>query len=312
MSEEELAHLTGRKQQKSQREALDVMGIYWKVNAAGKLLVGRKHVEKVFGGHGREARHQVKPNFDALTGQIIDPRAFLGLRYPEADLLPSNPAIGASSMLSALPLEEAREVQIQRGPNIAQLPEIEPLLDRLKIATLLTMGDNISTDTINPAGAEAMPFRSNVQAISQLCFRDLDKDYPKRGAASRETGGHALVAGHNYGQGSSREHAVLAPQYLGLRLVLAKSFARIHYQNLINAGILALVFQNPQDHDRLEPDDVLEVVDVHGQVEASNEVIVRILARITSCRLCIACPSASAAFFMQRGLINWLRQKSTA
>lgn len=251
----------------------------------------------------------------ALTGRIVDPRELadsLGLCYPVADLLPSNPAVGASSMLSALPLEKAREVKIQRGPNIAQLPAIEPLADRLEVTTLLKMADNISTDTINPAGSEAMPYRSNVQAISQFCFRDLGEDYPKRGAASRESGGHALVAGHNYGQGSSREHAVLAPQYLGLRLVLAKSFARIHYQNLINAGILALVFQNPDDHDRLEQEDVLEIVDVHGQVEASREVIVKVPGKGLELRAVHRMSQRQRDIFHAGGLINWLRRRKTA
>ncbi|WP_372610100.1 aconitate hydratase [Halomonas sp.] len=177
---------------------------------------------------------------------------------------------------------------------------------------LLKMGDDITTDTINPAGSEAMPYRSNVQAISQFCFRDLEQEYPQRAVASCESGGHALVAGHNYGQGSSREHAVLAPQYLGLRLVLAKSFARIHYQNLVNAGILALVFQNPEDYDRLDQEDVLEVVDVHGQVEASREVIVRVPGKDLDLRAEHRMSERQRDIFHVGGLINWLRRKKTA
>ncbi len=251
----------------------------------------------------------------ALTGEITDPRELadrLGLRYPDTDLLPSNPVVGASSMLSALPLEEARKVKIQRGPNIAQLPEIEPLPERLQVTTLLKMGDDITTDTINPAGSEAMPYRSNVQAISQFCFRDQKQEYPQRAIASRESGGHSLVAGHNYGQGSSREHAVLAPRYLGLRLVLAKSFARIHYQNLVNAGILALVFQDPQDYDRLDQEDVLEVEDVHDRVDASREVIVRVPAKDLELRAEHRMSERQRDIFHAGGLINWLRHKTTA
>lgn len=120
------------------------------------------------------------------------------------------------------------------------------------------------------------------------------------------------MAGHNYGQGSSREHAVLAPQYLGLRLVLAKSFARIHYRNLINAGILALVFQNLKDHDRLDQEDVLEVVDVHGQVKASQEVIVKVPGKGLALRAVHRMSERQRDIFHAGGLINWLRRRTTA
>jgi aconitate hydratase len=248
----------------------------------------------------------------ALTGEITDPRDLaqrLGLEWPDGGLFPSSPAVGASALLPALPPEEARRIEIRRGPNIAELPPIEPLPDTVSAIALLKMGDNISTDTISPAGAEAMPYRSNVQAISRFCFRDVDPRYTERAAATREDGGHVLIAGHNYGQGSSREHAVLAPQYLGLRMVLAKSLARIHQQNLVNAGVLALTFADEADYERLDADDVLVVVDVHGQVDASGEVVVEVPEKEITVRGRHSMSARQLEIFHAGGLVNWLKAR---
>ncbi|PWG65822.1 aconitate hydratase [Sediminicurvatus halobius] len=248
----------------------------------------------------------------ALTGEITDPRALaerLGLEWPGAELRPREPAAEASALLPVLPPQQARRVEIRKGPNIADLPAIEPLTDTLSPETLLRLGDNVSTDTISPAGAEAMPYRSNVQAISQFCFRDVDPEYPNRGWATRDGAGHALVAGYNYGQGSSREHAVLAPRYLGLRLVLARSFARIHQQNLVNAGVLALTFADPADYERLEAGDVLTVHDVHGQVDAGAEVMVEVPAKGLSIAARHGMSARQREIFHAGGLINWLQAR---
>jgi len=134
----------------------------------------------------------------------------------------------------------------------------------------LKVGDNISTDEILPAGARVLPLRSNIPAISQFAFTQLDPEYAKRAAAS--DGPHAVLAGENYGQGSSREHAVIAPRYLGLRVVIAKSFARIHWQNLANFGILPLQFTDPGDYDRLKPGDVLTFSGLHRQLSPGQPV----------------------------------------
>lgn len=187
----------------------------------------------------------------ALTGIITDPRR-LPMAYPrfsepetlifEDDMLPP-PADG-----SGVPLE--------KGPNIQPLPVFDPLPEDLEGPVLLKVGDNVSTDEIMPAGARVLPFRSNIPAISRFVFRDIDEHYAERA----ETLGRRpsfVVAGRNYGQGSSREHAALAPRYLGLRAVLAVSFARIHWQNLVNFGILPLVFSDAADEKRIDPDDVL-------------------------------------------------------
>ncbi len=162
-----------------------------------------------------------------------------------------------------LPHQEARKVQIEKGPNIASLPNIEPIADRIEAPVALKMGDNISTDTISPAGAKALPYRSNVQKIAQFSFDALDENYYAHSLAEVEKGNfHALVAGQNYGQGSSREHAALAPQYLGLRLALVKGYARLHWQNLINSAILPLTVANESDYDKIEPGDTLIVENI--------------------------------------------------
>ena len=151
-----------------------------------------------------------------------------------------------SSIIFPLPPEEAEKVEIITGPNIVPFPDFAELPDDLTADVIIKVGDNISTDTIMPAGNKVLPFRSNIPAISQFVFEQLDTDFPKR---AKEKGNGVVVAGENYGQGSSREHAALAPRYLGIRAKIAKSFARIHKANLVNFGILPLTFKNPADYD---------------------------------------------------------------
>jgi aconitate hydratase len=150
------------------------------------------------------------------------------------------------------PPEEARSVELIKGPNIRALPDFDSLPDTLLVPILLKMGDDVSTDEILPAGAKVLPYRSNIQKIDDFSFERIDPTYLERARAVRGTTGHAVIAGHNYGQGSSREHAAVAPRNLGLRIVLAKGFARIHRQNLINYGVLPLIFADPADYDRLD------------------------------------------------------------
>jgi aconitate hydratase len=196
----------------------------------------------------------------ALTGEITDPRDLedrMGISYPTFTLPTSN--IVNTSMLEApLPPEEAQKEQLVKGPNIASLPDFDSLPDELDIPVLLKVGDNISTDEIMPAGQRVLPFRSNIQKISEFVYYQVDDTYVRRaGEAKDKHGGHAIVGGGNYGQGSSREHAAIAPRYLGLRVVIAKSYARIHWQNLANFGILALEFLDEADFDSLEQGDML-------------------------------------------------------
>jgi len=198
----------------------------------------------------------------ALTGVITDPRD-LGTAYPRVTL-PRRAHVTTSMLVPPLPPAQAREQDLVKGPNIASLPEFDPLPERLEGPVELKAGDNISTDEILPAGAEVLPLRSNIPAISAFVFRQIDAEYANRVAAA--AGPHLVVAGENYGQGSSREHAVIAPRYLGLRVVIAKSFARIHFQNLANFGILPLRFADPADYDAIDRGDLVTFEDLRGQL----------------------------------------------
>jgi aconitate hydratase len=182
----------------------------------------------------------------AVTGKITDPRD-LG-EYPNIPW-PDKFVVDDSGIVPPLPAGEAEKSVISRGPNIRPLPLRQPMEPVLQGEVLIRVGDNISTDAIMPAGAKILPLRSNVPAISEYVFYWLDSDFAKR---AKEKHGGFIIGGENYGQGSSREHAALAPMYLGVKAVIAKSFARIHRANLINFGILPLEFQSPLDFEVLE------------------------------------------------------------
>jgi aconitate hydratase len=208
----------------------------------------------------------------ALTGVITDPRELprmLGIGYPRLEL-PERSYVNTSMLVAPLPVEEARAQELVKGPNIASLPDLDPLPDCIEAPVELKVGDNVSTDEILPAGAQVLPLRSNIPAISEFVFAHIDADYARRAAA--EDGPHIVIGGENYGQGSSREHAVIAPRYLGLRVVIAKSFARIHWQNLANFGILALQFDDPGDYDSIEQGDVLRLDGLRDQLSAGKPV----------------------------------------
>ena len=196
----------------------------------------------------------------ALTGFITDPRT-LGA-YPSVSV-PETFLIDDSALLPPASPEEASAVAIVRGPNIRPFPKGEPLPDRLKLPVSLKVGDNITTDHIMPAGAKVLPYRSNIPQMADFCFGVVDETFPMRAKA---LGRSCVVGGSNYGQGSSREHAALAPLYLGVRVVVAKSFARIHAANLINAGILPLTFDDPNDYDALQEGDVLTFSNLHEAI----------------------------------------------
>jgi aconitate hydratase len=185
----------------------------------------------------------------ALTGEITDPRD-LGMPYPELRL-PSRSSVITGMLVPPAPDPDA---ELIKGPNIAALPDFEPPPGHVDAPVLLKVGDDVSTDEISPGGAQALPLRSNIPRLAEFTFVRLDEGYPGRAA---ETGEHVIVAGDNYGQGSSREHAAITTRYLGLRAVLARSFARIHRQNLVNFGVLPLEFADPADYDRIEQGDIL-------------------------------------------------------
>ncbi|MGH8274853.1 MAG: aconitate hydratase [Gammaproteobacteria bacterium] len=206
----------------------------------------------------------------ALTGKITDPRT-LDMPYPEYKE-PDELIVNADMLVA--PVAEGEQKELEKGPNIKPLPDFEPLPDEMSGPVLIKTGDDVSTDEIMPAGADVLPFRSNIPGISQFVFRQIDEDYPERALKHKE-GGHFIVGGENYGQGSSREHAALAPRYLGVKAVLVKSFARIHWQNLANFGILALTFKNPKDYDDIEQDDELVFKGLRDAIENGNEVTVK-------------------------------------
>ena len=197
----------------------------------------------------------------AVYGVITDPRklaesgAYPGVSNPERYLLDDSGIIA--------PLDDSSGVEIITGPNIIPFPEFEELPDSLEMSVILKVGDNISTDAIMPAGNKVLPYRSNIIAISQFVFDQVDPEFAQR---AREKGAGIVIGGENYGQGSSREHAALAPRYLGIRAKLVKSFARIHRANLINFGILPLVFKNAADYDLLNQDDKVVFRDLHKLV----------------------------------------------
>ena len=244
----------------------------------------------------------------ALTGRITDPRD-LGIPCPEITL-PVDPPVVNDIMIPPPSIEKAREVELVRGPNIALLPVIEPLADSFELPVLLKLGDGISTDDLAPGGARGMPFRSNVQALSQYCLDRIDGTYPARAAQTREAGGHALVAGANFGQGSSREHASLAPQYLGLRVVLARGYARIYRQNLINAAVLPLVFEDEADYDRLEADDVILLDGVRDGLGKADRLSVRIKGKDGEAFVRHGFSERQLDVVLAGGLVKWLQAKN--
>ncbi len=199
----------------------------------------------------------------AVTGVITDPREFadtLASRHFEAAPFEKDDGM----LIAPLPLEEATKAEIVRGPNIKPCPSAPALPDSLALPVLLKAGDNVSTDDIMPAGAKVLPFRSNIPEISKFTLERIDPAFYDRAKAAN---GCFVLGGENYGQGSSREHAALAPMYLGVRAVIAKSFARIHKANLINYGILPLVLENPSTYDSLNQDDVLELSGIRSSLE---------------------------------------------
>ena len=216
----------------------------------------------------------------ALTGYITDPRD-LG-DYPEITM-PEAFKINDSAVLMPADPEEAKDLEVLRGPNIKPYPDTHPLENEIGANLTLKVGDNITTDHIMPAGAKILPYRSNIPHMSQFCFAVCDEKFAENAKAA---GSSIIVGGENYGQGSSREHAALVPLYLGVRAVLAKSFARIHAANLINAGILPLTFENPEDYDKLDQNDTLALVNVFEGIKTGKITLLNKTKNIEIPTLC--------------------------
>ncbi|QUX28820.1 aconitate hydratase [Nocardiopsis akebiae] len=247
----------------------------------------------------------------ALTGVITDPRDLAGeLDLDRPDLRPpERSSVNTAMLVPPLPPEEAERVELVKGPNISALPDFPPLPDRIEAPVLLKVGDDVSTDEISPAGALALPFRSNVPRLAEFTFTRIDEDYPSRAKETAEGAGHIVVGGENYGQGSSREHAAITPRYLGLRAVIAKSFARIHWQNLANFGVLALRFAEPGDYDRVGSGDVLVLDGLEEALSSGSELTVRNTTRDEEYRLDHQLSPAQAEAVLAGGQIPLLARE---
>jgi aconitate hydratase len=237
----------------------------------------------------------------AVAGEIADPRD-LGTLWRFR--LPARYLIDDSGLLP--PAADPEAVQIRRGPNIKPLPKRGPLDDPIAGEVLIKLGDNISTDAILPAGAQVLPLRSNVPAIAEFVFRYIDPSFVERAKAK---GGGLIVAAQNYGQGSSREHAAICPMYLGVKAILAKSFARIHHDNLVNFGVVPLVFADEADYDAIEPGDRLEIHDIRRRLEeGASAVEVRNVSMGTALTAHLNLLPRLRRILLAGGLLNYVGQ----
>ena len=209
-------------------------------------------------------------------------------------------------ILSPADEKDADKVEILRGPNIKDFPLASPLPETMAAKALLKVGDNITTDHIMPAGSKILPYRSNIPYLSQFCFAVCDKEFARR---CLENGKGVIVGGSNYGQGSSREHAALVPLYLGIRAVLAKSFARIHCANLVNAGILPLVFEDRRGYDGIDQMDELEFANLREAVSSGEEVTVFNRTKNTSFRAQVPLSERQRKIVLDGGLLNYTRER---
>lgn len=240
----------------------------------------------------------------ALNGRITDPR---DLGNYHRITLPERAVRNDAMFVAPLPRGDAQRVTLVKGPNIASLPALEPLPDVLEIPILLKVGDDLSTDGILPAGAEVLPYRSNIEKISRFAFKDVDASYAGRAQQARAKGGHAIVGGVNYGQGSSREHAALAPRHLGLRAVIAKSFARIHLQNLINYGVLPLRFDREQDYDALGQGGLIRLTGLRQVVAAADRMALVHVGGGEPLVVSINLLEREREVLLAGGLTNWIK-----
>ncbi|HHT9143731.1 MAG TPA: aconitase family protein, partial [Candidatus Wujingus californicus] len=236
----------------------------------------------------------------AINGVISDPRDFgeaIVIKYPKKFIIDDSMIIP--------PAEKPEEVEIIRGPNIKPLPKKEPMPDTVKGDVLLKVGDNITTDHIMPAGAKVLPLRSNIPAISEFVFEKVDKEFVKR---AKEKGGGFLIGGVNYGQGSSREHAALAPMYLGVKAVIAKSFARIHRANLVNFGILPLTFENENDYNLFDLGDTIELPDIKNRLKSKAKITLRNVTKSKEVKITHTLTPREIDILCVGGLLNYQAQ----
>jgi len=241
----------------------------------------------------------------ALAGEITDPRTLgdtaPGVDLPGHDLLETAPFVA--------PVDDNADVELVKGPNIRSLPDTEPIPDSIELPVLLKVGDDISTDEIMPAGARVLPYRSNIPGIADFVFEQVSESYVDDAKAVRDDGGHVVVGGENYGQGSSREHAAVAPRYLGLRMVIARSFARIHWQNLVNYGVLPLEFRDAEDYEKLEEGTVISADGLLEQLKGGSDMELRVGKNGESISVCHRLSDRQRDIIAAGGIVNWLRQR---
>jgi len=234
----------------------------------------------------------------AITGYLTDPRKLgvpIAAEGPKVFLRNDN--------LIVPPTENPSEVEVIKGPNIKPFPKAKSLSPEVQGKVLTKVGDNITTDHIMPSDAKLLPYRSNIPYLSNYCLTPCDKDFPKK--AKKNKGGF-IIAGINYGQGSSREHAALVPLYLGIKAVLAKSFARIHQANLVNNGIIPLIFKNPEDYDNVKEMDELLIENTFFQVKRGI-VKIKNLTKGKEYKMFLNITASQKEIIVQGGLLNLVK-----
>lgn len=239
----------------------------------------------------------------AITGYITDPRE-LNIKNEIIIDMPKNFIINDNMIIP--PSNEPEKVEILRGPNIKPFPKADKMKDDILGKVLVKLGDNITTDHIMPSNAKLLPYRSNIPYLSDYCLTPIDSSFPKK---ARENKGGFIVAGENYGQGSSREHAALVPLYLGIKGVLSKSFARIHMANLINNGILPLVFENPADYDDIDEGDELSIEDAIDKVK-DKKIIIKNITKNKIYKMKLLITDRQADILVSGGLLNYTKQNN--
>ncbi|HMB98716.1 MAG TPA: aconitate hydratase [Balneolaceae bacterium] len=249
----------------------------------------------------------------ALTGKITDPgklEDLYDMKYPKYSE-PEDYIINKEMLHAPEPNGEEHK-ELVKGPNISTMPDFDELGD-FEVPVLLKMDDNISTDSILKAGAEVLPYRSNIPEISKFTFTVIDENFYDRSVEANEKhGGHIVVAGENYAQGSSREHAAIAPRYLGQKAVLATSYARIGWQNLVNFGILPLEFENPDDLNEIDQGDILKVENVRDQVKETNQVIVYNQTKKRKIKTTLSLSDRQLEAILDGGIINNFKKRKNS
>lgn len=242
--------------------------------------------------------------FSAICGEVSNPS---NLKQVEPVSMPSSFLVNDNMFIQPASSEEAKNLSVVKGPNIKPFPVGKPLVQNLKLGVALKVGDNITTDHIMPAGAKILPYRSNVPYLSKFCFELVDSHFSER---TKKFENSLIVGGSNYGQGSSREHAALVPLYLGVRAVVAKSFARIHEANLINCGILPLVFKNPNDYEKIELNQQFQILNLISSIKSGEELLLESLDENLKIELVFRLSSREKELILAGGLLNFIKNSS--